>query len=160
MIPKNLLLHPHRIQRHLSLQVAEIAKDTVTIRSLDYDRDRFDIEFGYAISLPLPYFQHLVLHLAICLLTATSGCRLQNGTTYNSFLIFGEEKTALVDASHEKFRELYIDTLKAQLAAAGRKIDYIFVSHTEPDHSGECAAATAGQETSAPERKLRCPQGA
>ena len=63
-------------------------------------------------------------------------CRLQNGTTYNSFLIFGEEKTALVDASHEKFRELYIGTLKEQLKAAGRKIDYVFVSHTEPDHSG------------------------
>ena len=63
-------------------------------------------------------------------------CRLQNGTTYNSFLIFGEDKTALVDASHEKFRELYIGTLKEQLKAAGRKIDYVFVSHTEPDHSG------------------------
>jgi len=62
--------------------------------------------------------------------------RLQNGTTYNSFLIFGEDKTALVDASHEKFRELYIDALKDQLKAAGRRIDYIFVSHTEPDHSG------------------------
>ena len=150
MIPEHLLHYPHRIQRQLSLQVAEIAKDTVTIRSLDYDRDRFDIEFGYAISLSLPYFQQLLPHLSICLLTAISGCRLQNGTTYNSFLIFGEEKTALVDASHEKFRELYIDTLKAQLAAAGRKIDYIFVSHTEPDHSGECTAATAGREMFAP----------
>lgn len=64
-------------------------------------------------------------------------CRLQNGTTYNSFLIFGEDKTALVDASHEKFRGLYIDELKAQLKKAGRKIDYIFISHTEPDHSGK-----------------------
>lgn len=63
--------------------------------------------------------------------------RLQNGTTYNSFLIFGKDKTALVDASHEKFRELYLETLKKQLKAAGRKIDYVFVSHTEPDHSGE-----------------------
>ena len=62
--------------------------------------------------------------------------RLQNGTTYNSYLIFGE-KTALVDASHEKFRDLYIPLLKEQLKAAGRKLDYILVSHTEPDHSGE-----------------------
>ena len=69
-------------------------------------------------------------------------CRLQNGTTYNSFLIFGEEKTALVDASHEKFRELYIGTLKEQLKAAGRKIDYVFVSHTEPDHSGMLSKAS------------------
>jgi flavorubredoxin len=61
--------------------------------------------------------------------------RLEEGTTYNAYLIFGE-KTALVDASHEKFRGLFMKTLKAQLKAAGRKLDYIFVSHTEPDHSG------------------------
>lgn len=61
--------------------------------------------------------------------------RLQDGTTYNSYLIFGE-KTALVDASHEKFRDLYMGTLKQQLAKAGRTLDYIVVSHTEPDHSG------------------------
>ena len=42
-----------------------------------------------------------------------------------------------MDASHEKFHGLYLDTLKAQLAKAGRDvIDYVIVSHTEPDHSG------------------------
>jgi flavorubredoxin len=66
-----------------------------------------------------------------------SASRLEIGTTYNSYLIFGEEKTALVDASHEKFRGLYLDTLKEELEKAGRStIDYIIVSHTEPDHSG------------------------
>lgn len=84
-----------------------MADDTISIRSLDWDRDRFDIEFG-----------------------------LQEGTTYNSFLIFGD-KTCLVDASHEKFRDLYMKTLKDQLAERGRTLDYIVVSHTEPDHSGE-----------------------
>lgn len=44
-----------------------------------------------------------------------------------------------MDASHEKFRGLYMRTLNAELAARGRKIDYVFVSHTEPDHSGEPA---------------------
>ena len=63
-------------------------------------------------------------------------CRLQNGTTYNSYLIFGEDKTALVDVSHEKFRTLYMRTLREQLAKAGRSLDYVIVSHTEPDHSG------------------------
>ena len=63
-------------------------------------------------------------------------CRLQNGTTYNSYVIFGADKTALVDASHEKFGDLYTSHLREQLAAAGRSLDYIFVSHTEPDHSG------------------------
>ena len=71
-----------KTQKRLTIQLKDIATDTTTIRSLDWDRDRFDIEFG-----------------------------LQNGTTYNSFIIRGE-KTALIDTSHEKFRKLYLDTLK------------------------------------------------
>lgn len=91
--------------RHLlTMQTAIIAPNTTAIRSLDWNRDRFDIEFG-----------------------------LQNGTTYNSFLIRGE-RTALVDTSHEKFRRLYLDTLSGLVNPAA--IDYIIISHTEPDHSG------------------------
>ncbi|MEB3212592.1 MAG: FprA family A-type flavoprotein, partial [Leptolyngbyaceae bacterium] len=93
-----------RAEKRLTMQVEEIASETTTIRSLDWDRDRFDIEFG-----------------------------LQNGTTYNSFIIRGE-KTALVDTSHAKFRQLYLDILKGQINPAD--IDYIVISHTEPDHSG------------------------
>lgn len=93
-----------RSQSRLTLQVLEIAADTTAIRSLDWDRDRFDIEF-----------------------------ELQNGTTYNSFLIRGE-KTALVDTSHEKFREIYLDKLQGLIDPT--EIDYLIVSHTEPDHSG------------------------
>ncbi|MEM1310258.1 MAG: MBL fold metallo-hydrolase, partial [Cyanobacteria bacterium P01_H01_bin.153] len=94
-----------QVQKRLTMQAqGEVAPDTTIIRSLDWDRDRFDIEFG-----------------------------LQNGTTYNSYLIRGE-KTALVDTSHEKFRDLYLATLKEQIDPA--EIDYIVVSHTEPDHSG------------------------
>ncbi|WP_315791442.1 diflavin flavoprotein [Fischerella sp. JS2] len=91
-------------KKRLTVQVVDIAEQTTTIRSLDWDRDRFDIEFG-----------------------------LQNGTTYNSFIIRGEQ-TALVDTSHEKFRQLYLDTLKNQINPAD--IDYLIISHTEPDHSG------------------------
>ena len=47
--------------------------------------------------------------------------RLEKGTTYNSYLIFGADATCLVDASHEKFGELWVRTLKEQLAAAGGK---------------------------------------
>lgn len=93
-----------RTQRRLTIQTVEIAADTTAIRSLDWDRDRFDIEFG-----------------------------LQNGTTYNSFLIRGQ-KTALVDTSHEKFRQLYLDTLTGLINPS--EIDYLIISHTEPDHSG------------------------
>lgn len=63
------------------------------------------------------------------------------GTTYNSYLIFGADKTALVDASHEKFRGLYMRTLNEELAKRGRQIDYVLVSHTEPDHSGVAGRA-------------------
>jgi flavorubredoxin/flavin reductase (DIM6/NTAB) family NADH-FMN oxidoreductase RutF len=93
-----------RPQSRLTLQTSEIAEDTTAIRSLDWDRDRFDIEF-----------------------------ELQNGTTYNSFLIRGE-KTALVDTSHEKFRQIYLDTITGLIDP--KTIDYLIVSHTEPDHSG------------------------
>jgi flavorubredoxin/flavin reductase (DIM6/NTAB) family NADH-FMN oxidoreductase RutF len=93
-----------RAPAKLTLQTLQVAEDTTTIRSLDWDRDRFDIEF-----------------------------ELRNGTTYNSFLIRGE-KTALVDTSHEKFRALYFDALAQLIDPA--QIDYLIVSHTEPDHSG------------------------
>jgi flavorubredoxin/flavin reductase (DIM6/NTAB) family NADH-FMN oxidoreductase RutF len=95
---------PDTQQNRLTMEVTPIADDTTTIRSLDWDRDRFDIEFG-----------------------------LQNGTTYNSFIIRGE-KVALVDTSHAKFRELYLKTLTGEIDP--KTIDYIVISHTEPDHSG------------------------
>lgn len=103
-IPSIVNVAEKSIERRLTIQVAEIAADTTTIRSLDWDRDRFDIEFG-----------------------------LQNGTTYNSFIIRGE-KLALVDTSHAKFRELYLKTLQGLINPA--EIDYLVISHTEPDHSG------------------------
>jgi len=46
--------------KRLTLQVEFLGDQTTVIRSLDWDRDRFDIEFG-----------------------------LQNGTTYNSFFDSG-----------------------------------------------------------------------
>ena len=88
----------------LTMDVAEIAENTTVLRSLDWDRDRFDIEFG-----------------------------LKNGTTYNSFLIRGD-KTALVDSSHAKFREVYLAALQGEIDV--NSIDYLVISHTEPDHSG------------------------
>ncbi len=95
-------------QKRLTLQVVEIAPDTTALRSLDWDRDRFDIEFG-----------------------------LRNGTTYNSYLIVGE-KVALVDTSHAKFGALYLERLQQVIDPA--RLDYLVVSHTEPDHSGLVAA--------------------
>ena len=72
----------------LSLQCAPIAAGTTAIRSLDWDRSRFDIEFG-----------------------------LRNGTTYNAFLVRGE-RTALIDTSHAKFRDSWLPLLREQIDPA------------------------------------------
>jgi flavorubredoxin/flavin reductase (DIM6/NTAB) family NADH-FMN oxidoreductase RutF len=87
----------------LTIETVEIAAQTTAIRCLDWDRERFDVEFG-----------------------------LRNGTTYNSFLIQGE-KVALVDTSHRKFERLYLDILLGLIDP--NRIDYLIISHTEPDHS-------------------------
>ncbi|MBE9108382.1 diflavin flavoprotein [Nodosilinea sp. LEGE 07298] len=73
------------VQGRLSVQVAEIAADSTVLRCLDWDRDRFDIEF-----------------------------ELRNGTTYNSFLLKGK-KTALIDTAHAKFKDLYFRELRQQV---------------------------------------------
>lgn len=91
-------------QGRLSLQVAEIAVNSTVFRCQDWDRDRFDIEF-----------------------------ELRNGTTYNSFLIRGD-RTALIDTTHAKFRELYLAELQRRVDFT--TLDYLVVNHTEPDHSG------------------------
>ena len=92
------------VASRLSLQCETIAPDTTTIRSLDWDRSRFDIEFG-----------------------------LRNGTTYNSFLVRGQ-RTALIDSTHAKFRQTWLPLLKECIKPL--EINYLIVSHTEPDHSG------------------------
>ena len=91
-------------EQRLSVQCQSIGIDTKTIRSLDWNRSRFDIEFG-----------------------------LRNGTTYNSFIIQGE-KNALIDTSHAKFQKIWLDLLQNRIDP--KTIDYLIVSHTEPDHSG------------------------
>lgn len=58
---------------------------------------------------------------------------LPDGTTYNSYLITGSEKTALIDAVDPDFEEEFISNLAKSDATA---IDYIIVNHAEQDHSG------------------------
>ena len=70
-----------QINNKLTVQSQNFAYDSCAIRSLDWDRSRFDIEFG-----------------------------LRNGTTYNSFIVKGE-KLAIIDTSHAKFEELWFEEL-------------------------------------------------
>lgn len=58
---------------------------------------------------------------------------LPDGTSYNSYLVKGTEKTALIDSvDPEKVRGL-IDNL---VKAGAQTIDYIVCQHCEQDHSG------------------------
>jgi len=62
---------------------------------------------------------------------------LPDGTTYNSYLIKGSEKTALIDAvDPTKEKELLENLDEAGLD----KIDYIIANHAEQDHSGAIPA--------------------
>ena len=59
------------------------------------------------------------------------------GTSYNSFVIKGDEKTALIEATKSPFWEEYLAKVKAITPI--EKIDYLIVNHTEPDHAGAIA---------------------
>lgn len=56
------------------------------------------------------------------------------GVTYNSYLIVGNEKTALIDTVAEGFFLELEANIKAVLG--DRRLDYIVVNHMEQDHSG------------------------
>jgi len=58
---------------------------------------------------------------------------LPDGTSYNSYLIKGSEKTALLDTVDPAKTEVLLDNL---LELGVDKIDYIIAHHAEQDHSG------------------------
>jgi len=58
----------------------------------------------------------------------------ESGTTYNSFLIQGENKTVLIDTVDEHFFDEFIERINEVCSVAD--IDYIVSNHTEHDHSG------------------------
>lgn len=58
---------------------------------------------------------------------------LPQGTTYNSYLIKGSEKTVLVDTMYPPKADKFIEQLQAN---GVEKIDYIVCNHAEQDHSG------------------------
>src|SRR5512136_512044 len=82
----------------------EIIPGVVWVGALDFDRRIFDE------LIPLP-----------------------NGTSYNSFLIRGSEKTALIDTvDPTKEFDLISNLVKLNID----RIDYVIVNHAEQDHSG------------------------
>ncbi len=56
------------------------------------------------------------------------------GTTYNSYVMKAGDKTVLFETAKAKFFDEYLEKLKELTDVS--KIDYLVVSHTEPDHAG------------------------
>lgn len=56
---------------------------------------------------------------------------LPDGTSYNSYLVRGSEKTALLDTVEPEFAHVLLGQLEGV-----EKIDYIIAHHAEQDHSG------------------------
>ncbi|MFA5795357.1 MAG: FprA family A-type flavoprotein [Candidatus Brocadiia bacterium] len=86
------------------MKIRELKKDVFTVGAIDWDRRLFDE------LIPLP-----------------------DGTSYNSYLIKGSNKTALIDSVDPAKREVLMDNLK-ELGVTS--IDYVIAHHAEQDHSG------------------------
>jgi len=59
---------------------------------------------------------------------------IPEGVCYNTYLVSGAQKTALIDTLKAQNISEYITKLKTTLA--DRKLDYLIINHMEPDHSG------------------------
>jgi len=86
------------------MTVRQIKPGVYTVGSIDWDRRLFDE------LIPLP-----------------------DGTTYNSYLIKGNEKTALIDTVDPPKENKLFDNLKKLDV---NNIDYVIANHAEQDHSG------------------------
>lgn len=56
------------------------------------------------------------------------------GTSYNSYLLKGSEKTALFETAKVSFFDDYLKHIESVCDV--KDIDYIIMNHTEPDHAG------------------------
>ncbi|MEQ8199672.1 MAG: FprA family A-type flavoprotein, partial [Clostridiaceae bacterium] len=61
-----------------------------------------------------------------------------HGTTYNSYVVKGSDKTAVFETVKEQFFDQYVERLY-DLNIDIASIDYIIIDHTEPDHAGSVA---------------------
>ena len=86
-------------------KVVEIAPSIFWVGAVDWHRRVFDA------LIPLPY-----------------------GTTYNSYLVVGKDKIALVDTVNPGFEGVLLE--KIDKIVKPEKIDYVIMNHAEPDHAG------------------------
>lgn len=88
----------------MDMAIRKISEKVYSIGVIDWDRRLFDE------LIPLP-----------------------EGTTYNSYLIKGSSKTALIDTVDPAFEEEFITNL---IRMGCDRIDAIIINHAEQDHSG------------------------
>lgn len=62
---------------------------------------------------------------------------LEHGTSYNSYLVKGSEKTAIIDTMYPPKTKEYLKRLSDSQIG---KVDYIIANHGEQDHSGSIPA--------------------
>ena len=62
---------------------------------------------------------------------------LDHGTSYNSYIIIGSEKTAVIDTMYPKFTQEYLKSFDENEITT---VDYIIANHGEQDHSGSLPA--------------------
>ena len=60
---------------------------------------------------------------------------IPDGTSYNAYLVFGSDKTALVETVDPAFTGMLLEQLEGI-----DRVDYIVANHAEQDHSGSLAA--------------------
>ena len=63
--------------------------------------------------------------------------RTEYGTTYNSYVLKGSEKTAIFETNKLRCWDVYKETLDEVVDV--KDVDYIVMNHTEPDHAGSIA---------------------
>ncbi len=89
----------------MEYNVKEISKDVFWVGVKDWNRRMFDA------LIPLP-----------------------QGTTYNAYIVKGNEKTALIDTVNPGF-EMELEEKINQVSAL-KDLDFIIMNHAEPDHAG------------------------
>ncbi|MDD4860161.1 MAG: FprA family A-type flavoprotein [Dehalococcoidales bacterium] len=104
----------------MTMQARQIKPGIYWVGAIDWDRRLFDE------LIPLP-----------------------DGTSYNSYLIQGSQKTALVDTSDPRTESIFLERLDSLNI---KNIDYIVTNHAEQDHSGALPAAV----TKYPQAKVLC----
>lgn len=63
--------------------------------------------------------------------------KTEYGTSYNSYLVEGDHKKALIETVHHRYFNQYIQNIEQVCPL--NEIDYVILNHNEPDHSGSLA---------------------